>query len=141
MLQGRAVDAVHMYQSAFKSMEYSAHALDKETDLGDCLAAAYLRNRHYLEATTAIKSSLHKNPTTMHSWFNMALVREETAVDILTRVQRNVGDIKDAMSEFKVASKLFGFLSHDRSFISGSSKNAPRPSKSKSNDHRIYCDV
>jgi hypothetical protein len=74
-----------MYQSAAKSLEYSAQVLDQMTGILDCLSASFIRNKHFSEAVATTKKSLHYNPTAAHVWFNNALVREEHAVDILNR--------------------------------------------------------
>lgn len=140
LTQNRATDAIHMYQSALKSAENSYQAMERVTSLNDCLAAAYLRSKHFNEASSICKKVIHLNPTMAHSWFNISLVREENAVDILMRSQRTVKDIEEAMSEFKAASSVFQFLTHDRSnCVVG--KSSLRCSKTKAIDHKIYCDV
>jgi hypothetical protein len=108
--------------------------------LNDCLAAAHLRCKHFSEATSICKRLLHYNPITAHTWFNISLAREENAVDILLRMQRTVKDIEEAMGELKAAATIFQFLTHDRSTL-GIGKSITRCSKSKANDHKIFCDV
>ena len=140
MAQGRFLDSIYLYQTSIKSQAYSPLMYEKMSQLHDYISTAYYQNKNFNESMACIKKSLFLNPTSLHRWFNLALSKEESAVELLNKPNRLIEDIEFAIKEFATASKIFEFLLSDRSSTLAS-KSASRMNKPKTLDHKAYCDV
>ena len=138
MMLGRFPDAIHTYQTCLKLTTFIPQLNDKLNILFDNISSAAFYNKMYNDSVYYLKKALQFSPSSVNSWFNIALAREENAVDLLNKFNKSVQDIEFAVKEFKVAHKIFQFIFLDNNFFKISKFKL---NKSKVNEHKVYCEV
>lgn len=110
-LQGRLVDAEHLYEATIKSLSNNSKQSEKTIALRECTAMAqYLNNRYDVSLHSLLKS-IHQDPGNLRLWYNVAVVHRANALAIMKRgIALSRADIEDASKEMSIASKLFSFL-------------------------------
>ena len=103
MSQGRYVDAVHLFQSAIRVLSGAASPVlppctSGLADVCAWLCFALFQCGHTLEAQRAISRSLLLNPSLLHNWCNLALLKEEHAMRALSKAEKTAKDIRGAMA-------------------------------------------
>ena len=102
---GRCAEAIHLYQSALKSMP-----LHRSTDLLECLALAQLRSGQHMEAIQSLQRAVALDPDSVRLLFNLAFVRQDLAIIFLNRTPRTARDIEQAIDLFHSARRVFALL-------------------------------
>ncbi|CEO97513.1 hypothetical protein PBRA_000858 [Plasmodiophora brassicae] len=104
-----------------------------DNDIMTYLARAYYLKGDMLEAKRCLQRAIRCNPSSMMSWYNLALSCEDFAIGVLQRPkpQRNVHDVRRAVGEIEHAARIFGSLS--------TSGNADDLIRQKSSSHFLFC--
>jgi RNA polymerase-associated protein CTR9 len=105
LYQQHFADAIHLYQMALKSADFSL-----KSELLECLGLAYFKNRQFDEAITCVQRALNYSPSSLHLVFNLAYLREEHAVVLMEKGTRSVKDTRAAIAEFKIAKRSLEML-------------------------------
>jgi tetratricopeptide (TPR) repeat protein len=128
-----------MYQLAIKSIGQTAEATEKRACYSECLGLAHLKNKQFDAAIVALNKSLHTDPSSLHTWFNLALVSEDYAVSLLRKQQRTVKDIHDAIKELNTSSALFLRLTSGYNIDGTCTHSAHKYARAKAAQHHAFC--
>lgn len=118
--QGRLIDAEHLYQAVLKTLPRSSSsrggstgkAEDKIVTAYECMAFAQFKNVRHLDSLHSLLRGLHRDPSGLRGWYNVAMVRADLASTATKRKLEKVDDIEDASQQLMLAHKLYGFLSN-----------------------------
>jgi tetratricopeptide (TPR) repeat protein len=111
LAQKKFVDSAQLLQSLARSLASTARpseppAVCGQVYLGNLLAMALVGNECFRDAIRAVSRVLFLNPTLLHSWYNLAFVREEYAVSSLRKVPKS-SVVQGAMAELGAARSVF----------------------------------
>ena len=110
-LQGRLVDAEHLYEATIKSLSNNSKQSEKTIALRECTSMAqYLNNRYDVSLHSLLKS-IHQDPGNLRLWYNVAVVHRANSLAIMKKGSSlSRADIEEASKEITTASNLFSFL-------------------------------
>ena len=105
------VDAIQLFQTCLRSLGNIGNpsepsSLSGQIYVGNCLAMVHLGNENFKESMRALSRMVFLNPTVLHSWYNLAFVREECAVNSLRKKPKSSGT-ENAIAELKVSRSVF----------------------------------
>ena len=151
--QDRYGDAVHVYQSALKSLcqapstaQYGSQQLParRMSCVLDCLALACMKNKQLPDAIRHILRSSHIDPSSLSAWYSHSYMKEEFALSNLRKQPPVTRDIETAMGDLELAKRIFSFL-HDKpcalSHLNTGELTGPMYDVKKALDHVGFCNV
>ena len=80
------------------------------TVLCEWTALAQLKNRRFEDSVKSLLRGLHYDPGCLRLWFNVAVVRSESAIAIMKKTSRTVADIRFAIDDVNASLQLFKYL-------------------------------
>ena len=109
--QSRFLEAEHQYQATLRTAAADRHShADKMSALCEYSAMAQFSGKRCDESVRSLLRALHYDPMCLRLWFNVAIVRADTATQIMQKSRRTVADIEVASVQLSLAHRLFLFL-------------------------------